>query len=1071
MWSKISVIDFSPSREDLRNHFTAMFYEMNKHGRELHQKWENCKLELTSEMLKEQHLFNSFLDHFSADVTKQEPSSKVHLGRHASIRDELIEYQMERLAKHLAEYSTSKAYRKNVHKDFQQILELRTEAQPFALRGQTFIRAESLLGNIQPFLSLSAAQSIECFKGCYEQAVTASNDIERVGNPLSKDVIAEITNDVTFLYLRKRLNGLPAKFRSIFELLVVICIADSEDMVCSIVFSRVLSESVIRNISKQLNMRQESKENDRDVDFFHGYVKKTAAQIVSHSISVALIRVTTPQTRNISADGLSSSHELDPVLDTDLLNAFELIKTAFTDQNSSDIIQKKFSRDLKDDMVRHAAMWKNYLLLHANYQAQISSSAQIHLKPQCPPWIENHLNSLEKLMVHICLFEFVPRDALDQITLEYLGDTVVKRLRVYDETEQKLNLIARNTTFSTPLLVITDPSTHVAVPYENIVQYAGAGAVRDEVRVDVSMGDTLGELRLASQLKNIEHLAMSGEWIVVRDMQLATKKTGAALRHQVQCIQHLQSSKNYDFRLWLLYEHSGLNNVSAAANLLALLRTERFFFEYPSTLTEFCNFFRNKYEQTGSRFIRAHGQPEAASFRRPRRLGSFAESSNLASVHLENVHSWIQNALLVFHSLFCRHLQSVRAQNENQNQNLPAQGMPTDMMISHFELERASRLLQVHMEQRIMATKLSSSSSSVINVGAAIASEWQTLVNLASLVYMNRQWSPLHSSQCRELLTWCFQTQISANDQSSVMAGNKDVLAKRRSQARRLRDEMNTSATPMDNQADIESHFMPPSRQYQLDTFKKWHIVRSLQIAYGAHNEESSYSAAQQALKMLAKQLPSASSLSKHVHMQRKERRASIIESWKKTKGGGFCGPVGPKQDKHSSWKHALLTHLMQAEIPALESYITQIWSSIEMVLALNAESLESIRANQGATASPFHREVGDILQSISKQDVPKAWATCKSVAKQQHRQNCQGYLFSRRLMHWVTWLRQTIGFYQGLHSSEILIPRLPDVIYMPALHHPEGTNCLQSAQFVVRFVSVPHVWSSISLYVYLQRS
>lgn len=1011
-----------------------MFYDVNEHGREVHLKWENLKQELVSERLKEQHLFNTFLDYFSTDVSTQETSSKVHLGRHASIRDELIEYQMERLAKHLAEYSASKAYRKKIQKDFLQILELRVEAQPFALRGLTFIRAESLLGNIQPFLSFSIAQSIECFKGCYEQAVNASNEFERVGNSLSKDVITELTQDVTYMYLRKRLNGLPAKFRSIFKLLVAICIADSKDMVYSTVFSRLLSESVIRNISQQKNMlRQEINENDGVTDSFHGYVKKTAVQIVLHSISAALTRITTPQVHNVSADGLSSSHELGPVLDTGLLNAFELIKMTFIEQNSSDTILNKFSRDLKDDMLQHAAVWKTHLL-HAEDQTRISSSDQVYLEPPCPPWIENHLNSLEKLMVHVCLFECVPHDAVDQIIVEYVGADVVKRLRIYDETEQKLSLIARNSDFSTPLLVITDPTTHVAVPYENIIQYARAGSVRDEGMTDVSMGDTIGELRLTSQLKSIEHLAMSGGWIVVRDMQLATQKTGTALRHQVQSIQSIQSSKNYDFRLWLLYEHSLRNNVSAAANLLAFLRTERFFFEYPSRLTEFVNFFRKKSE-AGPRFIRAHGHSEAAS---TRRLGSFAESSTSAGIHLEKVHSWMQNALLVFHSLFRRHLQSVCAPNDPRDPN-PL--MPTDMMISHFELERASRLLQMHMEQRIMATKLSSSSSSVMNVADAIASEWQTLVNLASLVYMNRQWSPLHSSQCRELLIWCFQTQVGANDQSSVLTGNKEVLAKRRSQAGRLRDEMDSSASTMDDQVDIESHFMPPSRQYQANTFKSWHTVHSLRIAYGAHSEECSFFAAQQSLKALAEQLPSASSLSKHVHMQRKERRASMIESWKKPKVDGLCGLVGPRQDKHSAWKQALLIHLTQAEIPALESYLTQIWSSIEMVLAFSKESLVSIRANQGATASPFHREVGDILQSISRQDVPASWAACKSVAKQQHRQRCPGYLFSRRLMHWLTWLRRAIGFYQGLHSSEMCTPRLPEVIYMPALHHPEGTN------------------------------
>lgn len=1015
-----------------------MFYGINEHGRELHQKWDFYRQELISGRLKEQHLFNSFLDHLPSGNPKPESFSKVQLGRHASIRDELIEYQMERLAKHLAEYSAAKMYRKKIQGDFQKIIELRTEAQPFALRGQTFVRAESLFKSVQPFLSYSVAQSIGCYKECYGQAVDALNEFEfeHEDNHLSKDAIVKITQDVTFLYLRKRLNALPAYLRGIFELLVAICIADSEDMAYLAIFRRLLSENVVRNIAKRVNtVCHEINDNDGVVDSLRGFVKKMASEIVLRSIHAALTRVTA---HSISADGISSPQKLDPVLHTDLLTAFELIQKTFTEQISNETMQKKFSRHLKDDMIQHATAWRQYLLVHAGNQAHISSPAQIHLKPNSPPWIENQLNPLEKLMVYMCLFEFVPRDILDQFTTAYLGTDVVERLRVYDDSAQYLSTTARNTTFSTPLLVITDPTTHVAVPFQSIVQCARAGAVRDEITADLSMGDSLGEPLLVSQLKTIERLAMSGGWIVIRDMELANQKTGTVLRHQVESIQNMQSIKKCEFRLWLLYEHSGLNNFSTAANLLALLHTERFVFEYPSTLPQLVNFFRTKSEQ---HFIRARGQSGVAT---SRRLGSFAEPSTSASIYLEKIHSWILNALVVFHSVFRRHLQRIQAQTETQDPAFSGQSLSPDMMISYFEIERASGLLQMHMEQRIMAIKASSSSSSVMNVAAVIASESQTLVNLASLVYMNRQWHSLHLSQCRELLAWCFQTQANVNDQPSDLAGNKEILAKRRNRAGRLRDEMNSSASTMYNRDDIESQFLPPSRQYQLDTFESWHVISFLQNIYGARTQHCSYSAAQQALKVLAEQLPSVSSLSAHVHIQRKERHASIIESWKKPKGG-ICVLVGPKQDKHSSWKQALLTHLVQTEIPALETYLTEIWNSMEMVLSLNAGSLESILANQSSTSSTFHREVVDILESISKQDVPKSWAACKSAAKQQHQQRCQGYLFSRQLTRWLTWIRRAIGFYQGLHSSATPTPHLPEAIYLPALHHPEGANCLQS--------------------------
>lgn len=454
-----------------------------------------------------------------------------------------------------------------------------------------------------------------------------------------------------------------------------------------------------------------------------------------------------------------------------------------------------------------------------------------------------------------------------------------------------------------------------------------------------------------------------------------------------------------------------------------------------------------------------------------------------------------QAALWVFHTVFRSHHYGTRGRfgGGDQSQADSSQSV-VDVLASHFELERSLRLIQLHSREKALAATASDAvggtSSSSLNLFQRSTSslllgekfrdlvavpEVRTIVELVAIMYMGRQWSDVREKQCRELLEWCFTgkqqpfhhhlphrlSEATAGNEASAQLRNQLVHLREQIVDKKLSIDTNSSTT-LGSSTALETRCLPLQLQRERGICESIELLSaSLRVASGTLGKPVSsvksltkekrqhqhlqydprLALAQRSLKRVYDRLPSRTSLSRSVEQQRIKRHTSIFIAYQRGTKDLEPQQIAAHVERaigsnatatNEAWQHALLTHLMEIELPAMEAYLKHVWSTSEMILALHSDS------DGVAAANALYQEITSILGALSSGFVPASWRSYrqKLTASSATGGSGKGCARPALLEHWVEWLRRAVAFY---HQVQIRPRHLVDIVWMPALQHPKG--------------------------------
>lgn len=241
---------------------------------------------------------------------------------------------------------------------------------------------------------------------------------------------------------------------------------------------------------------------------------------------------------------------------------------------------------------------------------------------------------------------------------------------------------------------------------------------------------------------------MDPGWTIIEGAVAAPSlSTTNALRLQVARFSDVKST-HHDFRLWLVEE---LCDAPSHRRDLSLIPAKRLFLEPPQTLRQLYDAFlqaeqeRRAAEKVKKRLENAQQKEEVP--RRPPPLSRHASSILTALQRSSAEQQQVRAALWLFHSVLRLHIQGAR-RTANVGQSSGA--IPADMFISHYEMDRATRLIQLHLHQRVVAATVTSGTSALSqaatpSVAAAAEAHGKTLTELAALIYTGRLWGIIES--------------------------------------------------------------------------------------------------------------------------------------------------------------------------------------------------------------------------------------------------------------------------------------------------------------------------------------
>ncbi|KAF1319796.1 Dynein heavy chain, partial [Globisporangium splendens] len=1032
---------------DLESAFLTRLFEVFADHNCPENNWKLQQKLLAAETVKRHQLVHTFLDnvHSTAASSRRGTGHSEDEGgvlRHEERRslpgsfNNLPELDIVRITKQLDEYTVVEKKWQQCKDTLRQLSDQRTEARVFAKRLCAVTKAEERLAACDSPLHLPLPTVVETLRECVESGKSGAWRSSSESTTLGKDSF-ESRSDIE-------------KTGQDHGSTAATALKSGQDPLDPSVTQNLLTADAFRGM--RTNLEHGSPDaaavHKGDDDSSVSSVTKRMAQYVVHlAVTTALVAVVDGHHGNPSAG--SPHHDKLSQLDAEVRYAYWRIQRMFTRNSSLSACQVKFSVNLLENMLHQPVVWKDYLknpplpsTLHATSTSPISMKTSMQSFPGCrntPEWIARSLAPLEKLLVHLCLFEFISLSQIHEFIASELGDRVVRLLSTPSGTRHSLMTIAKRAVFSTPMLLLSDPQTQVSVGLSSLLECAQKMGIRDDLLACISLGSdkSVANFRLnefshnnltanvnamsyQDMLKNlngIKETLLSGGWMVIKDAEFGTLAAKSVLRRQIESMMHLHSNKNNDFRLWLQFEMRNLardgrsdgeghgdNDANKTHEFLASLPLERRFLEYPQTLLQYYAAYlqqegeRKELHQKLQQQQQLQHQQQVHQLRRPKllsRKSSFSAGQLkvfAASDAGDTEQLWIQSALWVFHTVFRSHLETGNIESIDRQcaATLSSDGRstlspyPVDLLLSHFELERSMKLIQLHALQKALATTITSADNLMPTTHGAksIASanaDRDTMVEFVSTLYMGRQWS--------DTTTHHGISDAVVGSEASVQSRNQLILLRERL-AHREMSGSTTGALPM------EAKSLPYQLQCAKDSSQTISLLSALHLTLSLNQgnpnkQRCSLGIAQQSLRRIMFQFPSKTSLSNTIERQRIQRHTSIFRAYQKTTKGMPSHEIASLIAQSSSaeskelWYWALVHHLMEVELPAMETYLKYVWDMSEVVLSLNPEFHEA-----ATSSGAFYREEAN---ELSTTDLSLSISSLSTASTTTGEQACEG--------------------------------------------------------------------------------
>ncbi|KAJ8575967.1 hypothetical protein ON010_g3245 [Phytophthora cinnamomi] len=1122
-WSYFAVVDFTPTRRDLDNFFLTMLCHSS--GAFVQTDLESLKSRLSIERTKEEVLFKKFLVNLcaasdetakasnagSSPTTTSILSAWISSGTgHQGFYDE---ESMERISAQLNDFMSVRNTRKHLQHKIKDLYTERRKSLAFAWRGRAFALAEDGIARLNRSLHLSLSQTLANIAECLVRLLPSPPRTPESSNTpyrtriQQQEAPAEIlrssvdvtstTTLTTAAYICQRLAGLPTSLHRTYLLSLVLAIGeiDDEENESFGELQRVLTERVRERI---LRLRSEP-----SLDCHHfaqnlaedtsGAIKQAAQAFVGQTVDIATLA---------TASAVCCGKLMGPCkhLDNELIAAFLKIQKGFLQDPgaaTTQDVRNTFRQSLYHDMVENAYDWKAYLKSSLACMNPLSSAKSV----QWPPWVKRNLRLLGQLQVHVCLFDSIPLQVIDDMIKTHLGEQeVLSLLGALEDSggivRPSLDGMAKTASFSTPLLILSD-SREFAVAGSSSVRHcarrhkipaeavafmsvgldvaaqtaSGIWSYRDKAATNTADGDPAAhDVAAVTRLKEI---SMDPGWTIIEGAVAAPSLSIAnALRLQIVRFSDVKST-NHDFRLWLVEELSSASTEQAIHYRDAsLIPAQRLFLEPPQTLRQLYNDFlqaeqeRKETEKLKKKLEIAQQKEEAP--KRPPPLSRHASSILTALQRSSAEQLQLRAALWLFHSIFRLHIQNPqRMAKDDQDTN----AVPADLFLSHCEMDRVTRLIQFHLQQRVVAATVTSGTSALsqsATPSAAVAAEahGKTLTELAALIYMGRLWGDNRANQCRDLLNWCLHY-----DTLDLHSTDHDAQLLSRTLHLRERLVTTTMAPCAKLFENLELDLVPPGLQRQERARETSCVLQNLVKMYDAAPSSSSIRTstvanlarvaaaklpcAQQRLEELTAELPDKTSLSSSIKQLQRQKRESMIIGWGKSKARDAVevlmsyksnrqppsrvSTLQRQQYLQTQLQQQPTAHLIQVELPAMETYLTFIWTNAEMILSLRADSVELLNPDMMAT-----------IEALARGDLPSTWR-----GDPMKTERGGGYSTPTRLACWLRWLKQAVSFFHTHQKSVLaLAPVRIDSIWLPSLHRPKG-SCVSNRSRVAATMSL----------------
>ncbi|KAK1930094.1 Dynein heavy chain 9 [Phytophthora citrophthora] len=1044
-WSYFAVVDFTPTRQDLENHVLTLLYQNLEEP--VQSEIQSIQFKLSVEKTKEDHLFKNFLTNLC--VASGQATSPAGLGSVAAIVSAWIspgagnqgfydQESMERISSQLGDFNSVRQNRKLLQENLQNLYSERRQALAFVRRARAFALTEEGMERLSPSLHLSLAHTLARIDESLADSLQKDSELQHTG-------IDNITMRTSALFIRQRLAGLPTSYHRTYMLILVLSIGEINRESDKIVKNTLVS-GVRERILQLYSRGNFSHVSDKIVETDPSEaIKQTTRVFVHQIIAISLVSFTVPCKSR---------------LEDELLDPFLKIQKGFLQ-----FCDKKYSKEIEQalyhDMIENSSDWKRYLKEAACFDSptEISSGRNPKFSVKSipwPPWTEQNFTLLERLQIHFTLFDCIPLRLMDNLISSYFGEhEILALLEDGGIVRPSVDSLVKTTGFSTPLLILTD-SKEITVDGSSIVrQCARRRGIPPEAVASLSIGlgstlrhpgiwgyrdktvNTLENDRVTRDITAVTKLKdvfMDPGWTIIEGA--SSLSIANALRLEIGRLSDVKST-SHKFHLWLVED-------LPTGRDLNLIPAQRLFLEPPQTLQQhYENFLQSERERREAEKLKKleKNQQKQENPSRPPPLSRHASSILTALQRSSTEHEHIQAALWLFHSIFRLHLTTAR--------------IPADIFISHCELDRATRLIQLHLHQRVLAATVTSGSSSKAQTStpsstAVVEAHGRTLMELVALIYTGRLHGDERAAQCRELLTCCLRS-----GSLDLHSGDQDLSLAARILQLRERLMTTTMASSSKLFERLEADLLPVGLQYQHCTYESSLVLKNLATIYNSSSIEDSTSGvaaiaeflpiAQQHLEELMAVFPDKTSLLSSIQQLQKQKRESMVSSWGKKKSSrteefpviqknptrhppirqGRVSTLRRQQYALTQLQQQPNAHLIQVELPAMASYLTFIWSKAEMFLSLRLESVELMDP-----------DITEAVKALARGNLPSTW---RGDARST---NGEGYSTPTRLDKWLRWFQQSVAFYHTHQQCVMaLAPVRIDSVWLPALQRPKGSS------------------------------
>ncbi|GLD92141.1 hypothetical protein PINS_up000674 [Pythium insidiosum] len=1059
VWGQLSVINCTPDAAEIENQLTTLL--AHRFAPTLEKDLDAVCKGYVTEKARLRQVMQSFIDFLQTVQSDREVNASVVPDGLGAEGNTLQEHEMGRISRFLEEYIATRDKFTSVKTRWNRLRQHRDEYRNIARCCATFCSAERLVKNCMKHLKLSWPVSTVLQK--IEDAVKVESSARRASIAPSLDItntaVADaVTQRITHQFVSGRLLALPVWLHRPYKFAVAFITAQTKGEIDATAFESLIAKEF--SSAKGVSKRQHHRRSSMDQYGVTHPVRQIATRFVFATIDAAI--------RSVS--GCTGCCE--SPLSAELVALRERVEVGFLNvmaKNRDASARVSLLRaSLHHDLEQHPEIWQDYMrdptigietggdeFLGADHETRGSL---------LPEWIRQ-LSVMERLCLHVSVFGLANSVAqVDASIQHYLG------LSQSCFKARSLEHVVNHTASQTPVVVHHQSAVQVSVPSSQLMALARTLGIRDDMITNISLpsADTASEkTREISGLRTIKESAVSGGWLIVQHIERASVSIANTIRHQLQSLQDMGASPHVDYRLWLLQDavprvhqaNQSLELPSPGRNPYLSDLSTHFFNEHPQSLQEHYEAHRLEDRLRREHLDKLHtlhqqqqGLPTShQSTRRALELTKRQSSSaplNTTSATASEQLS-IQVALWLFHSISQRFVGTASP--------LERRSLPNDIIISHFELERAYHAIQLHQRLRMVASTMTSVAG--INSPTQALSpmnEWRSMYELASAVYSNRLGHVHFTRLCKELLATCL-TPTSQNGPS-----DHDTSSNRPSQWQSQLATVKELFSQQDSGMSLfTEHDLIP------DSLHRWISKNVCEAALRVGVIEAPgtqatttelIALAQRIAKQLMTQLPSKTSLLMGIEHQEHQRRASAILTWRKNRERTARGvdeasnAVDRRPEAFPRWNVALSEHLLQTELPAMEKHLRHVWDVTEMLVALKADPFTSI----APTSSSF-QDFAALLEAVSRRQVPPSWRSGNGAGSTKTRAlpGSAGYTSPSRLRPWVKWLHRAVTFYQRVFSSPQL-PRLPDVLWLPALRHP--TACLFSLRCSVAVERDVHV-------------